>query len=263
MRRTGYKRGRSGSSNSYTRKPKAKRVRTTSGALVTQSRVFIPRSFGNPMAYGENKYFDAERTIADLTVIAGATWASCEVDPTAIGALFAPTQGTGFNNREGRKVWVKKIKVKGFINWGFNTGLTAGDEGNLIRMLLLVDKQTNAIQFNSEDVLESGGATANPTISAYQNPAFFGRFIILKDKTWGKGVRTVSWDGTNMEEFGKRIPFKWNINFKKPMVVHFNATNGGTVADIVDNSFHIMAAQYKDETGGNSVNYKSRVVYCE
>jgi len=215
------------------------------------------------MAYGENKYFDAERSIADLTVITGATWASCEVDPTALGALFAPIQGTGFNNREGRKVWVKKLKVKGYVNWGFNTNLTAGDEGNLIRMLILIDKQTNAVQFDSEAVLESGGATADPTISAFQNPAFFGRFRILKDVTWSKTARYVSWDGTNIEEFGQRKAFKFYINFKRPLVVHFNGTNGGTVADIVDNSFHIMAAQYKSETGGNSINYKCRTVFCE
>lgn len=41
---------------------------------------------------------------------------------------------------------------------------------------------------------------------------------------------------------GHRVGFKFTVNFKKPVVVHFNATNGGTVADVVDNSFHIVAA---------------------
>ena len=36
--------------------------------------------------------------------------------------------------------------------------------------------------------------------------------------------------------------FKININLKVPIKVQFNAVNGGTVLDIVDNSFHVLCA---------------------
>jgi len=47
--------------------------------------------------------------------------------------------------------------------------------------------------------------------------------------------------------------------------VQFNATNGGTVADIVDNSFHIICASTLDVTSNQVplINYYSRVAYKE
>ena len=56
------------------------------------------------------------------------------------------------------------------------------------------------------------------------------------------------------------VNFKYSIYFKKPISVRFNATNGGTVADIVDNSFHVLATCTSTALGPN-LYYNCRVCY--
>lgn len=120
--------------------------------------------------------------------------------------------------------------------------------------------QTNATQAQGEQLM--GTDTGFGAIDAFQNPDNFGRFKVWKDKTYVMGDQSAVYDGTNMEFFGQMRQFKWNIKFKKPIVVNFNATNGGTVADIVDNSFHLIAVSTSALQGVN-INYVCRVPFYE
>jgi len=52
------------------------------------------------------------------------------------------------------------------------------------------------------------------------------------------------------------------VNFKTPVKVQFNATNGGTVAVIVDNSFHIICGA-SNITYAPTISYYCRVAYKE
>jgi len=107
-----------------------------------------------------------------------------------------------------------------------------------------------------------GTGTGFAAIDAFQDSANFGRFKVWKDKTYTMGNQSASFDGTNMEFFGEMKQFKWNLKFKKPIVVNFNNTNGGTVADIVDNSFHIIAISYNAQQGV-TLNYVCRIPFYE
>lgn len=219
----------------------------------------VPRSFGNPRAITERKYFDAEVNGTSLAALT-ASFASAELDPATLNTLFAPTQGNDYLNREGRKVQILSIKVRGEIRCPAQTDQTATDAASNIRLLLVHDKQTNAAQLNSEDVITSGAG--NVAIQMFQNPAFFGRFRVLKDKMITIQNPTVSYDGTNLEQSGLTRNFKMTVKFKKPVIVHFNATNGGTVADIVDNSFHIIGGT--TSTGlAPAIYYKVRTVFVD
>ena len=108
-----------------------------------------------------------------------------------------------------------------------------------VRIILYQDKQTNGTFAQGEDVISSGAA--NNAGHMFQNPANFGRFRVLKDKTFRLHDPSISYDGTNMEQSGYSIPFKFKVNFKNGILVHFNAANGGTVADIIDHSFHMLS----------------------
>jgi len=256
----GAKRGRSFT----TKRPKAKkrRVSTTSGAMVTQARVFIPRSYGNPMAYSETKYFDKELAAKAVQSVAGTSWADTECDPATTNCLFAPTQGNDFNNREGRKCWVKSIKLRGTVLFASGVNLSVASPAQKIRMILYMDKQTNGAQAQGEDVIDSGVTATEPVIDEFQNPKNFGRFRVLWDRVYLKRPTSTSYDGTNLETGADYRSFKVFKKFKKPILVHFNATNGGTISDITDNSFHLIVGK----VDGNSVvtlNYKSRVSFCE
>lgn len=225
------------------------------------TRTFVPRSFGTPLAITERKYYDSIKTTANFTSAAGGSFASAELDPGTVNTLFAPTTGDDFNNRSGRKVQVIQIKIRGLIQQAVQAAQTTADPIPVVRMLLVQDTQTNTAQLNSEDVL--GNAVTSP-IFAFQNPAFFGRFKVLKDKVFNIPVPFSGQDAAGTFVQGsKDIYFKWNIKFKKPVVVHFNSTNGGTVADIVDNSWHIIGAQSENAGMQCSVTYQARTTFLD
>jgi len=256
------KRKRSGYGKSDTSKRPAKRFRRTGGTLSVGGRSFVQRNYGNPMAYSETKYFDTERANTNIASVFSSNWSTSACDPATINTLFAPTPGTGYNNREGRKCWVKALKIRGFIRWGNAANLTAGETGDLARIILVQDKQTNGTQLTGDLVIESGTASTDPVISDFQNPNNFGRFKVLSDKVYRRPPLPIAYDGTNMEASGATTPFKIFKKFRRPVMVHFNEKTTGHVDDIVDNSWHILAADWAGDQA-NAVYYKCRVVYCE
>jgi len=221
---------------------------------------------------GEMKYFDCDRT-PNALVATAATWpAGTLQDPGTtidLGAaavanpqcLFAPTVGSALNQRIGRSVLVRKIKVCGTIAIPAQTSDATLDEAMKVRLILVQDMQTNAAPMTAAQLMH-GGSAATTTICSYQNPDNFGRFRVLKDKIFtvqdpnmvgAAGAATIN---------GKIVNFKMNVNFKTPVKVQFNATNGGTVADIVDNSFHIICGA-SNITYAPTISYYSRVAYKE
>jgi len=244
-------------------------------ALVPLTRVgydSVPRTRGAPVQ-GEMKYFDCDRTAQAITIVT-TTWPAGTVkDPettinlgsAAVAAplcLFAPTVGSALNQRVGRQVRVFKIKVKGTIIVPVQTGQTAADAATQCRIVLCQDMQTNASQMTGDQLFQNATG-ASTTISTFQNPNNFGRFRVLKDKMCILQNPNTQQPGVTVyDQAGLKRSFKMNINFKKPIIVHFNATNGGTVADIVDHSFHILAGC--DDTGlVPQLAYYSRVAYKE
>lgn len=253
-------------SQSYGRGP-YKRPRTNYSSMRIQRSMrpkyfrVAGRSAGALVAVQEKKYFDATKASTALVATA-ASWASTEVDPTA-NSLFTPTSGSGISNRIGRKVAVHKIKVHGTISFGVKTAQTQVSNYPDVRLILYMDKQTNGAQAQGEDVMASSGtAAAVNNQLTFQSLANFGRFRVLKDKLLSirDGVATNNAAGTTISMECGTTPFKWNIVFKKPVVVHFNATDGGTIADIVDNSFHMIALSSSTDA---YIAYESRVVFTD
>ena len=188
-------------------------------------------------------------------------------------SLFVPTVGSALNQRIGRSVLVRKIKVHGQITAAATgTGLAAYEPylPQKVRLMLVQDSQTNAAQMTAAQLMNDAGA-ADTTINSYQNPNNFGRFRVLKDKD------ILIQDPNFTTEYEPETPFagyartnglirnfKFNINFKVPVKVQFNATNGGTVLDIVDNSFHMIAACTGVSTNHPpSISYYARVAFKE
>lgn len=223
-----------------------------------QAPVPRPRSV---FSVTERKYFDSHLNASALA--SPTTWAGTELDPATLNTLFAPTQGSDINNRIGRKVAVMKITMRGVIRAPAQTNETATDDYSCCRLILYMDQQTNGAQAQGENLMANPGAASGIlNVMTYQNTANFGRFRVLKDKFINLGNPAISWDGTNMEQQGVSRTFKFTVKFRKPVIIQFNATNGGTVADIVDNSFHLIGAT--TSTGiAPAVSYQCRVVYTD
>lgn len=217
-------------------------------------RQFVSRSYGTPLAITERKYFD--NNLASTAFTSGAaTFAGCEMDPATQNCLFSPVQGDDYNNRQGRKVHVLAIKIRGMITYPISDNQVGALVTPHLRILLVQDKQTNAAQLNSEDVVQTN-------IMGFQNPAFFGRFRVIKDKIVNFTDPVRSWDGTNIQQSGDQRHFKMKVKFAKPVVVHYNSTNGGTVADVIDNSFHLLGAT--TDTGlAPAIAYRVRTTFVD
>jgi len=223
---------------------------------------------------GEMKYYDANLTNTNLVATTGTWPAGTMLDPTGsinLGSaavatplsLFCPTVGAALNQRIGRKVKVLKIKVMGTLQTPAQATQATADQATSVRLLLVQDCQTNAAQMTAAQLInDADSATAN--LSAFQNPNNFGRFKVLKQKRFSLADPNMAGEvaAANIIQGSFKVNWKMNVNFKVPVEVHFNATNGGTVADIIDNSFHIVCAC--DSTALTpALNYYSRVCYKE
>lgn len=219
----------------------------------------VARSRG-PMATGEMKYYDSSLLAGNVQF--STDWTGTELDPSTTSCLFVPGQGSQINQRIGRKVKVMKLKMRGVITCVSQSDQTGADSASLIRLVVVQDTQTNGTQMQGENVFGELSVDTNSAVTWFSNPDNFGRFKILKDKMFNLENPSMAYDGTNIEQSGLARYFKFNINFKKPVVVNFNATNGGTVADIVDNSFHVIAVA--TATGiAPTLSYMCRVSYKE
>lgn len=208
---------------------------------------------------GEMKYFDSERTLTAIN--STADWTTGEYDPATLNTLFVPTVGAAVNQRIGKEVKVIKISIRGTIFCAKQANDTASLQATVVRYALVQDTQTNAAQAQGENVF-STQASAGASVYAHQNIDNFGRFRVLHDKVKVMKDPNMSYDGTNIEVNGLTSPFKMKHKFKKPVRVRFNAANGGTIADIVDNSWHIMANCSNTELVPQ-IQYVCRVYYKE
>lgn len=228
-------------------------------ATIQSKRQFVPRTMG-AFAQTETKYFDSFLSASNIAE--SADWTGTEVDPATLLNLFNPVEGSDLDNRVGRKVLVKRIAMRGVI-----TATTEADQADVlalpqVRLILFQDMQTNGSQAQGEQVMASpGAATTALTFCTFQNTANFGRFRVLRDVVIRLGQQVTATDGTNTSSQNmQHIPFKLTFRFKQPVAVRFNATNGGTIGDIVDNSFHLLA----QKSGANfthQISYQCRTYY--
>ena len=225
-------------------------------------RKFVPRTAGWIQA-GEMKHYDAE--LPATAIPASTNWTGTEFPPTVSDsgsddAIFSPDSGGGSTQRLGKKCTVYKIKIKGLINVPAQANQTAADNGTAVRVALVQDTQTNGAQAQGESIFKAPTTvTALQALTSFQDKNFFGRFKVLKDKTFHIQPPNKSYDGTNIEVGGCIIPFKWNITFKKPVVVNLQ-TGQGSLSSIVDNGWTVYA-NCTDTGLAPTLTYSSRVSF--
>jgi len=221
---------------------------------------------------GEMKYMDSDYNATAIPAVTTTWVAGTMADPlTTINlgsaavanplGLCQPTVGSALNNRVGRKITIHKIKIHAKINVPAQAAQPTGDSACKVRVVLCQDMQTNAAPMTGAQLFNDGTGPVT-VIQSFQNPNNFGRFRVLKDKFFQISDLNLAGAAASSDitQASKVINFKFMVNFKKPVTVHFNATNGGTVADVVDNSFHVLAAV--DNTAyAPTLGYYCRVCY--
>lgn len=228
-------------------KRRRRRSRATYGTVARTRGVY---------ATGEMKYFYVDLTLAPCIV--SADWTGTQIDPPTL-TLFVPIVGAGISQRIGNSVTVYQILMKCYVIAASQVNQLSGDNSCLIRVILFQDLQTNAAQAQGNVIMKNEGA-AFENVFSFQNVANFGRFKVLRDKIIKLEDPNMVWDGSNIETNGIQKHFKLNIKFKQPVVIRFNSTNGGTIADIVDNSFHIICLA-NDASLATKIYYNARFTF--
>jgi len=174
-----------------------------------------------------------------------ATWSG------SVHLLNGIARGDDITERNGRQVTMKSIEVQ----LQFQCTTPVGVPGNnMIRVMIVYDRQANAAALTPAQVLDSIG-TINTPITP-KNLENRERFVILRDMKFGI-------PGSQVADFiaaPKYAKFYQGVS----MPVTFNAGDAGTVADIVTGSLYLLV--FSDEAAGASnprYHGTSRVRYAD
>lgn len=228
-------------------KPISKRRTTAASAINIQ----LPqRAYANsmvPLRSGGYRQNTQEKKVYD---IASATY---QVNTTGnVTALCTPILGTDFTQRIGRKICLKSCYIRGIVRTEGSATAAASAAGpsQLVRLMLVMDLQPNATLATITQILN----TADPT--SQLNLDNRDRFKILKDKQWALDPYMYSTVATQSlaSASGQSRPLK--VYKKLNTEVLFNATNGGTFADIITGNLLMVwigSTAAGTNTDGNAV----------
>lgn len=215
----------------------AARVFGTAGNRTTR----IARSQLNTVTAGflgiENKFYDTNLNLTGITANTDATGG--EVDPSSTSMISTPAVGDGEQNRDGKRIMINSVQVNGVLLVQPQVNQTSADNQPQIMVALVLDTQTNGAQLNSEDVFKNLNNQGATTVVPLRNLLFASRFRVLKSEVFTLSPPTVTYDGTNVEQGGVQTHFNWYLPLQLP--VNFNAGTTASVANVIDNSLHLIA----------------------
>jgi len=215
------------------------------------------KGMANPRTGGfmgvELKYKDTSLVSQALTAPTNGAGAECDPTPTLL-CLNPIAQGTSAQERDGKQICIKSCFVSGVVDVPVLANQTAGSVSPMVYVALVLDKQTNAAQLNSEDVFTNPGASAVTAANPLRNLEYTSRFQVLDSVLLEPPQRNISYDGTNIESLGTRIPFK--LSSSADIVTNYIASTAA-IASIQDTSLHVIA--YTSSATGATISYNSRV----
>ncbi len=219
----------------------------------------------------EIKYVDGARdfgTIAHLGVD-GSIWTGTTRDPADATGNYScmpvPAQGVGFNDRIGRKIFMRDLKIRGKLV--LNQRDTDPNEFNIpyVRIIIARDTQTNGQQAVGNNILGPGTGQDNSTVPTFEAaiecltiPTGWGRYEVVADKKFYFRNYAVFFDGLQGVNTAIEIPFKFNV--KCNCEVNFSGTDG-RVGAIIDNSYHLYAASSSQIDDEVNITYMCRTSF--
>lgn len=221
-----------------------KRVKTS----VTTVRAPL-QTYGYRPNSVEKKVYDIANTATSVSTTGSIT------------LLFLPALGSDMNNRIGRKTLIKSIYLRGYINLdAAQSGVSVpiDSDAQMGRVMLVWDTQPNGAAPTITDIL----STATP--QSHLNINYRDRFKILMDKefvfdafyTINTASQALALSNRNIHAIKK---------YKKVnLETIFNATNGGTIADISSGAlFLVTVGSVASGTNDITLNWTSRVRFTD
>lgn len=202
----------------------------------------------------ELKFKDVNLNASVLATTADGS--GMEKDPSATVVLNSLQQGDGESQRDGRRVTMRSVFVSGMVQIPAQADQTVPEAPPHVCIYLVLDKQTNGATISSEDVFVNPSGTALGGTSLMRNLQFTSRFTILDKVSFNVPIGQVSGDSTNFDMTGGLRKFKLSANLNN-LRVTFSGTED-TVANITDNSLHLLASVTSGTTGA-ILTYNSRL----
>lgn len=195
-----------------------------------------------PLASRGYRPNSVERKVFDVatTVYPGNTTGS-------ITSICIPTLGTDMTNRIGRKITVRSLQARGLVRTRLSESQASGVTSSmLMRIMYLVDLQPNGANPAVTDILATSIAQSPMNLNNRD------RFKVLFDRMYAldpynKNTTAGSVLCSTVNQCKTLKMYK-----KCNQEVVFNATNGGTVADITSGNLLqlIISNQATDGAGG-------------
>lgn len=202
----------------------------------------------------ETKFYDTFLVAAALTSPTDASGG--EHDPSATIVLNSVTQGDGESQRDGRKINMKSISINGVVFQAAQANQTAVDFYPTVYIALVLDSQTNGATIASENVFCNPSANAGGAANVYRNLQYSRRFKVLRSLTITPPQGQPVYDGTNIEVSGTTTPWRMDVKLPNIPVTYTGTTE--SVANITDNSLHVVA--YTNGTdSGVGITYNARL----
>jgi len=168
---------------------------------------------------------------------------------TTTGNIFICAQGDGASQRDGQRIIVKSIIMKGHVMFPhrYNTAVSSDTitQQAIVHVFVILDTQSNGVPPTLSDVF------VIPTVVSYtadgpsllqRNMNYGNRFVILKHKVFRDGPSYSDIGDTSIlvESSPMNIrEFKWAKRMRMP--VTYDPTNTTGNFGIRDNSIHVFA----------------------
>jgi len=213
------------------------------GTIVKRQRQYRAAVTRNRVG-SELKFVDCGFNGITIGAAVALTGAGCELYPNSgiSGCISAPAQGDGDQERDGKNYILKSADFSGVVDhFTLSDQPDVYDNGGYFFAMVL-DKQTNGLAFNSEDVFLNPINTVGLGCFPYplRNLTNSKRFKILDSKFVDqKGMFSGS-DGTGTLSFGPMTRVPVSLHWKGSIKVS-SLLGTASVAAVSDNSISILA----------------------
>jgi len=170
-------------------------------------------------------------------------------------------QGSGQSQRDGRQCVITDVHIKGDLSLGAQKEGVTPRNAEHVRILLVLDTQTNGAQCTLDKVLQTpagGGANFCETNLYFRNLEHVRRFKILEDKHVAFTALNQTCDSgdANIEYDHGSIRYSFTINKKLRLPVTYTAATDA-LSGVADNSLHVFAIA--SSTDVCNISYNGRV----
>lgn len=159
-----------------------------------------------------------------------------------LGSANLIAQGAGESQRVGRKVMLKKISIRGYVQ-----SANTANQNDYVRLICYLDKQCNGANAAVTDILETDA------INSFNNLANKSRFKILRDMKFSSKDYS-----TTGQVF---MPFEENIKCNIPL--EFDGATGAITEIRSNNIGFLLIGQQDTAANPFTVTYTTRVRYSD